>query len=77
MVFARHSDALKAIKKYNGKLLDRRPIKIETIGGSFVPSAPSTGIDGSLGYQRGAFRRYVVWVFMSLACSHEEALLVP
>ncbi|XP_027101350.1 THO complex subunit 4A-like isoform X2 [Coffea arabica] len=57
VVFARHSDALKAINRYNDLLLDGRPIKIEIIGVDFVPSAVPPSSEGGLGYQSGAFGR--------------------
>ncbi|XP_027109614.2 THO complex subunit 4A [Coffea arabica] len=56
VVFARHSDALKAINRYNDLLLDGRPIKIEIIGGDFVAYAVPPSSEGDLGYQSGAFR---------------------
>ena len=76
VVFARHSDALKAINRYNDLLLDGRPIKIEIIGGDFVAYAVPPSSEGDLGYQSGAFRRYVTCLHVfCIACLHEHVLL--
>ncbi|CDP00060.1 unnamed protein product [Coffea canephora] len=76
VVFARHSDALKAINRYNDLLLDGRPIKIEIIGGDFVAYAVPPSSEGYLGYQSGAFRRYVTCLHVfCIACPHEHVLL--
>lgn len=39
MVFARHVDALAAVKRYDGVLLDEKPMKIEIVGTHF-PAPP-------------------------------------
>lgn len=40
MVFARHVDALAAVKRYDGVLLDEKPMKIEIVGMHFPAPPP-------------------------------------
>lgn len=40
MVFARHADALAAVKRYDGVLLDEKPMKIEIVGMHFPAPPP-------------------------------------
>ncbi|CAK9176487.1 unnamed protein product [Ilex paraguariensis] len=58
VVFARQSDALAAVKRYNNLQLDGKPIKIELVGINLVtpPSVPPT-TNGILGNPPVEFRR--------------------
>ncbi|KAG6478748.1 hypothetical protein ZIOFF_062192 [Zingiber officinale] len=61
VVYARRSDAIAALKRYNNVLLDGKPMKIEIIGTNLgLPTTPRVNVAGG-SYGRG--RRTVVMTY--------------
>jgi THO complex subunit 4 len=58
VVFARRSDAVAAVKKYNNVQLDGKPMKIEIVGTN-TPTASAALPVSNGGHARNAVRRYI------------------
>jgi len=58
VVFARRSDAVAAVKKYNNVQLDGKPMKIELVGTNTPTAAAALPVSNG-GHARNAARRYI------------------
>lgn len=58
VVFARRSDAVAAVKKYNNVQLDGKPMKIEIVGTNTPTAAAALPVSNG-GHARNAARRYI------------------
>lgn len=73
VVYARRSDAIAALKRYNNVLLDGKPMKIEIIGTNLgLPTTPRVNVAGGP-YGRGrrtVVMTYVGYHLLSLCFTH-------
>jgi THO complex subunit 4 len=58
VLFARRSDAVAAVKKYNNVQLDGKPMKIELVGTNTPTAAAALPVSNG-GHARNAARRYI------------------
>lgn len=75
MVYARRSDAIAAVKRYNNVQLDGKPMKIEIIGNNLgLPIAPRVNVVGGA---NGRGKRTVVMTYVLLNSLSSQILVFP